>query len=272
MKTDGISGNTAGTQIFRIEMDKDSDAFSKNIRNRIANAQKQMQELSNDKNTPPDEKMKKRQEIRQQINDLQNQLRQHQIEQRKESQKKSGPSMTDMHGGNGQYKKTKESSAGMSSSSMQAIISADKSMDQAKVQGAVKTDIEGKAGVLESEIKLDEARGGDATGKREELADLESKARDLTSLQSDTLSEANAELKEAAESEQKTAKADRSEDSRNVTGKEKGNATDNVSDEEGIAKYDADMDREPVNVISKGITVSTGPVREPSGNNLNVIL
>ena len=47
---------------------------------------------------PFEEKMKKRQEIQQQIADLNNQLRQHQIEQRKEQQAKK-TSMDDMLGG-----------------------------------------------------------------------------------------------------------------------------------------------------------------------------
>ncbi len=37
---------------------------------------------------------------------------------------------------------------------MQAMISADSSMKQAKVQGSMATQMEGKAGVLESEMKI----------------------------------------------------------------------------------------------------------------------
>ena len=272
MNISGISGNTTGASSFRIEMNKDSDPFSKSIQSQIANAQKQMQELGDNKDMSPEEKMKKRQEIQQQITDLQNQLRQHQIEQRKESQKKSAPSMTDMLGGNSQHGKSRKSSAGMSSASMQAIISADISMDQAKVQGAVKTDVEGKAGILESEIKLDEARGADTTKKKEELADLESKAQDLTSSQLNTLSDASAELKKAAESEKDTIETDRSEGNLKVTKKDKKSETDIVSAEDDISEYNDDSDYETVDVLSEGITVSTGPVRESSGNNVNVQL
>ncbi len=272
MNISGISGNTTGTPSFRIEMNKDSDPFSKNIQNQIANAQKQMQELGDNKDMSPEEKMKKRQDIQQQITDLQNQLRQHQIDQRKESRKKSSPSMTDMLGGNSQYGKTRKNSTGMSSASMQAIISADISMDQAKVQGAVKADMEGKAGILESEIKLDEARGDDTTKKREKLADLESKAQEITSSQLDTLSDADAKLKKAAESEKDTTETGGSEGDLKVTKKDKNAETDIVSDEDDISEYDAASDYEPVDVLSEGITVSTGPVREPSGNNVNVQL
>ena len=272
MNISGIIGNTTGTQTFQMKMNKDTDALSKSIQDQIAFAQKQMQDLGDNKDMSPEEKMKKRQELQQQISDLQNQLRQHQIEQRKESQKNSAPSMSDMLGGNKQYGKSKKNSTGMSSASMQAIISADISMDQVKVQGAVKSDMEGKAGILESEIKLDEARGEDTSKKREELADLESKTQDITASQLDILANANDELKEAAETEQDTTKADKSAGSSTANGKKNADKTDIVSDEYYETEHDTDSDYEPVDVLSEGITVSTGPVKESSGNNVNVQL
>jgi hypothetical protein len=45
--------------------------------------------------------------------------------------------------------------SGMTSTSMTAIISADNTMKQVKVQSQVKTNLEDRAGVLESEIKYD---------------------------------------------------------------------------------------------------------------------
>ena len=95
MKINGLNG--ANTQIGGMNM-KATDSVSKNIQNQIANAQKQLQELSANKDMSIEEKMKKRQEIQQQITDLNNQLRQHQIEQRKEQQAKKS-SMDDMLGG-----------------------------------------------------------------------------------------------------------------------------------------------------------------------------
>ena len=97
MTINGISG--ANTQAAQIGMNQAMDSYSKNIQNQIANAQKQLQELSSNEEMTLEEKMKKRQEIQQQISDLNMQLRQHQIEQRKEQQSK-GASMDDMLGGN----------------------------------------------------------------------------------------------------------------------------------------------------------------------------
>ena len=185
-----------------------TDSMSKNIQNQIANAQKALQELSANKEMSIEEKMKKRQEIQQQINDLNNQLRQHQIEQRKEQQAKK-TSMEDMLGGGRRTApKGGKQGVGLSQASMKAMISADSAMAQAQVQGSVATKMEGRAGVLESEIKLDSARGDDVEAKKEELAEVEQKAVQAVSAQMNTLAIANKELEEAAKADQQTEKAD----------------------------------------------------------------
>ena len=113
--------------------------------------------------------MKKRQEIQQEINNLNQQLRQHQIEQRKEQQSKNSSSMDDMVAGTSNTSKKKDT--GLSQASMQAMLCADSSMKQAKVQGSMATQIQGRASVLESEIKQDAGKGN-TEKKEEELAEL----------------------------------------------------------------------------------------------------
>ena len=167
-----IGGNT-GVDAFQMNPNQGSDPVGRNIQDQIANAQKRMQELSENKELSLEEKMKKRQELRQQISDLQNQLRQHQIEQRKEEQQKKKSDLDDWTGSAAKYEKSED---GLLGARMQAMISADSSMRQVRVQGAVKTETEGKAGILESEIKRDGALGVDTEQKKEELAGLLVKA------------------------------------------------------------------------------------------------
>ncbi len=197
MTINGISG--ANTQAAQIGMNQAMDSYSKNIQNQIANAQKQLQELSSNEEMTLEEKMKKRQEIQQQISDLNMQLRQHQIEQRKEQQSK-GASMDDMLGGNRTAAKSGNKGSGLSQASMQAMISADSSMKQAKVQGSVATQIEGRASVLESEIKQDAGKGN-TEKKEEELAELKAKAQSATAAQMSTLADANKSVEEAAKAD-----------------------------------------------------------------------
>lgn len=207
MRINGIIGTN--TQVGGMNMARANDSVSKNIQNQIANAQKQLQELSANKDMSIEEKMKKRQEIQQQITDLNNQLRQHQMEQRKEKQQAKKSNMDDMLGGSKKTApKVGKQSTGLSQASMKAMISADSAMAQAQVQGSVATKMEGRAGVLESEIKLDSARGDDVETKKEELAEVEQKAVQAESAQMNTLATANKELEEAAKADQQTEKAE----------------------------------------------------------------
>ena len=157
MNISGINGNSIGTQSLQFMMDQGADSYSKGLQEQITNAQKQMQELSDNKELSSEEKMKRRQEIQQQISDLQNQLRQHQIEQRKENQQKSDSSEND------------KANAGMKD-----IISAGSYLQQIKSQGAVNSKAQDRARVLESEIKTDSARGVDTSRKQEELSKIKS--------------------------------------------------------------------------------------------------
>lgn len=217
MKINGLNGvnsPSSGTGMMQ-----SNDSVSKNLQNQIANAQKELQELSANKEMSIEEKMKKRQEIQQQINALNQQLRQHQIEQRKEKQQKKDSTMNDMLGENkkASFNPGKQN-AGLSQASMKAMISADSAMAQAKVQGNVATKINGRAGVLDAEIKLDMARGNDVEAKKEELAEVQQKAISAETAQLNTLSDANKELEEAARTEQQTGKTedkDKSADKKN---------------------------------------------------------
>ena len=190
MKINGFNGTN--TQTGAMGMAQANDSVSKNIQNQIANAQQKLQDLSSNEELSLEDKMKKRQEIQQEITNLNQQLRQHQIEQRKEQQSKKS-SMDDMVAG------TKNTSAkkgtGLSQAGMRAMISADSSMKQAKVQGSMATQMEGRAGVLESEIKQDAGKGN-TEKKEEELADLQAKAQSATASQMSSLSDANKSVEE----------------------------------------------------------------------------
>lgn len=266
MNVNGINGSNAGVQLFQMNMNQGTDSVSKNLQNQIANAQKQMQELGENKEMSLEEKMKKRQEIQQQISDLQNQLRQHQIEQRKENQQKKGSSIDDMLGKNRQASKSAKGSAGMSSASMQAIISADASMDQVKVQGAVKSQMEGKAGVLKAEIKQDAGRG-DVEKKKEELAAIEAKAQDIEASQMSAISDINKKLEEAAKEDQKTAKTeDKKDDTKKTKAAE--SKDEAMETEEQMQVQNTDIPALENN-SPDGVDIDTS---EPIGNNVDVKL
>ena len=179
MRINGFSGTN--TQTGTMGMTQGNDSVSKNIQNQIANAQQKLQDLSSNEEMSLEDKMKKRQEIQQEINNLNQQLRQHQMV--------AGTSST-----------SKKKDTGLSQASMQAMISADSSMKQAKVQGSMATQIQGRASVLESEIKQDAGKGN-TEKKEEELAELQAKAQSATAAQMSTLADANKSVEEAAKAE-----------------------------------------------------------------------
>ena len=246
MRMNGLNG--ANTQVGGMNMVQATDAVSKNIQKQIVNAQKQLQELSANKDMSMEEKMKKRQEIQQKITDLNNQLRQHQTIQRKEQQAKKS-SMDDMLGGKKTAPKAGKQSTGLSQASMKAMISADSAMEQAQVQGSVATKMEGRGGVLESEIKLDAARGYDVETKKEELAEVEQKAVQAESAQMNTVATANKELEEALRADQQTEKADNKD--------KKTDKKDVASDEQEDKTVAGTEETENVGAEVKNETVST---------------
>ena len=196
MRINGFSGTYA--QTGTMGMAQTNDSLSKNIQNQIANAQQKLQDLSSNEEMSLEDKMKKRQEIQQEINNLNQQLRQHQIEQRSKQQSKNSSSMDDMVAGTNNASKKK--GTGLSQASMQAMISADSSMKQAKVQGSMAAQMEGRAGVLEAEIKQDAGKGN-TEKKEEELADLQAKTQSATAAQMSTLADANKSVEEAAKAD-----------------------------------------------------------------------
>ena len=68
MKINGFNGTN--TQTGAMGMAQANDSVSKNIQNQIANAQQKLQDLSSNEELSLEDKMKKRQEIQQEITNL----------------------------------------------------------------------------------------------------------------------------------------------------------------------------------------------------------
>ncbi len=217
--------NKAGGQTGQLGMAAATDSVSRNIKEQIAKVQKQLQELSLNKEMSMEEKMKKRQELQKQIADLNNQLRQHQNELRREMQQEKQAAMKESLSGanNTEAKKTANQETGFSQTSMHAIISGDTAMSQAKVHGSVAAKMEGRAGVLKAEIKQDAFLGGNTQAKQEQLAEVEKTARQASASQMSTLGEANKEIKESVKADQLEEKVEREKEKEEEKAKEYGN-------------------------------------------------
>lgn len=212
----GNNASGAGVMMSAALLGQSEDAQSKSIRKQIEEKQQELSELSSKEDMSPEEKMKKRQELTKEISDLNMQLRQHQMEKRmqekaeKQKQSQNAQNAGAQGAGSASKGKGKTQAAGFSTEGMSAMLSADASMKQAKVQGSVSNKMENRAAVLESEIKLDSARGGSTERKEAELAGVEAKAVSAAVAQAGSLREANESAREAAEAE-RTNTAERTE-------------------------------------------------------------
>ena len=78
-----------------------------------------------------------------------------------------------------------------------SLLSANSSMQTARVQQSAKKQMDGRAGVLDAEINLDGARGGDTKKKQEALEETKKKASALEETAINTLNTANEDMKKA---------------------------------------------------------------------------
>lgn len=269
MTIGGIGSNAnagAGTSAISMSSQQGMDSYSKSLQKQIADAQKQLQELAQNKEMDPEIKMKKRQEIQKQISDLNMQLRQHQMEERKKAQEekrqKSEP------------KKSEENATGLSQKNMEAMISADSSMKQADVYGSTAKDMENGARIKRSEIARD---GGSShrtsndsvaiSSKWDAVESMESKAQAATVSQASTLAEANDKLRDVnTEREDGSDAKKEDKDNTQVAGIENGEPGAMSVAESGVAAATAD-ETETATPVSASVS---GKPTAAIGSNVDV--
>lgn len=172
-----------------------------------------------------------------------------------------------------------------------ALLSANTSRQIAHVQSAVKTRMDGHAGVLDAEIKLDSARGGDVTKKKEELEETQKKAAELAETTINTLTTANEDLKKAAKEDQEVQRAERTAEKKKtekaaekkkaekeaaeerIEKAAEASATETTEATEGVrvvATEGTTGEHVSIDIVSEGVTVNTGNVSVTAGNNVDV--
>lgn len=187
------------------------DSQLKSIRKQIENVQQQLQNLSNNEEMPMEEKMNKRKELQQQLQDLNKLMSQRKIEILREKREKSTAKAKSQEPAQGNTDRQEFSAMG--TATMQGIISADASMKQVETVQSVKISMGGKAGVLESEIKMDKGRGGSTEKKEAELADLNDRINTASADMMVQISDINTALEKSreendAKDEEKTDKTE----------------------------------------------------------------
>ncbi len=216
----GNAGATGTSMAFASQ-----DPLSRDIQSQIEAKKQELQSLSEKQDLSPEQKTKKRQEIQQEITALEQELRQHEIDVRKEQQSSRKNAIEESLGTDHTSGKTSSSgkgNAGFSEKSAEAILSAEGKLKAAQAQGNVKTKMEGHAGVLESEIKIDKSKGQDTAKKEEELSKTEQKIASVAEDQGTTLGKGIKDLRDA--------------------GKEDRKSQDDSDPEKNMSPYEADME------------------------------
>ncbi len=137
------------------------DPVAKGIQDKIAKAQKELKELSANTEMSIEQKQKKRQELQQEINDLNMQLRQHQMEQKQKERQEKMQSVDESAGAAGSKREgsqpggtdNADRGTGFSAAGMEALISADGARKAAQMQGSVAARMEGRTGTLEAQTE-----------------------------------------------------------------------------------------------------------------------
>lgn len=148
-------------------------------------------------------KQKRVKNIKEQIQQIDIEIQQKKAEEMKEKQEKAKEMMTD--------KVEISNNEGNSKlAEVSKLVEAGASYNQAKILNGVKSDLKGKANVLDIEIKIDGGRslsGSVSNYKSDKLADIRSKEKMLTSKVAESINDAEDKIEEAEETEETESEA-----------------------------------------------------------------
>lgn len=167
-----------------------NDAVTKSLQLQISQKQQEMQKLSSNQELDEKEKSEKRKQLQQEIAALNMQLRQHQIELRKEQLEQKTASSQKTRSGNAFDTPEVEYSVGMTSEEMNSVISAGVSLRNAATLQKSATGLNSASRIAEADIKSDRSRGMDTSRKEEQLAELKARASETEASHIRTLAEA----------------------------------------------------------------------------------
>lgn len=167
-----------------------SGGKTEQIERQIQSLQEEITKLDTDKVLDSKTKQEKKKQLEEELANLQQQLTQEKIKQRKnEKEEEKREAMP-------QTKQFEEKElCGMSNQEMGALLSASTTMKQAGAINRVREHMNGNAHVLKGEIAVIEARGGNPIEKKQELSDLQAKIDGVTGSMIAKYGEANKFMK-----------------------------------------------------------------------------
>ena len=155
----------------------------------------------------------------------------------------------------------------ISSVMSESLISAGNAMKMAEIRQGLNKELGNKAGVLNSEIKLDGGRGADTGKKEKELEKTEEKASKLSAKSIEALSDMNNDLRSASEEDLKERRAEKKRtekaaEKKRTEKEEREYRLEKASDkkEDEASLKEGTQETGFVNIVADGITPETGVV------------
>ncbi len=210
MKIDGKT-NLAANDSISGKQGGNSEADA--IKREIKRVQDQITDLANNKDLSIEEKRNKKKALTEQLTNLNKQLVDIQIEQQKVEQEKRLAEIQKRAEETAiKQKEENKEKGGLSSVSVQAILSASSSINEARSINHVRTKMIGDAHELEGTIAISKSKGQDTTGLQYELSELKKKIGDVTTSVIEKYSEANESMKAALKLENEAVKKEKDRD------------------------------------------------------------
>lgn len=200
-----VAGIAAGSKMPEMKPLRQNNSEENSLQKQIEAKQQELEQLSENKEMDPKQKLEKKKELEAEIADLNNQLQQKRTErlQGKESEKTESAS--------GQTRK-RDGFSSEESDRMNSLLSADRSVKEAAELNSASDKLKGKARVLRTEAKLDAGRGISGEEKLTQASGLEHRADRLKNESAKTLgSVRKAEKAEEAEETKEAEKEEKTE-------------------------------------------------------------
>lgn len=200
-----ISGIGAGAQNREITPLKQNNSQENALQKQLENKQKELEQLSENKEMDPKQKLQKRKEIEAEIADLNNQIQQ----KRNERLQGKDPEKSEANAD----RTRKRDGFSEESERMNSLLSADHSVKEAAQLNSTSDKLKGKARVLRSEAKLDAGRGISGEKKTADAAALERRADRIKNKSAEKLgSVRKSEQTEKTKESEKSEKDEKSEE------------------------------------------------------------
>jgi TolA-binding protein len=272
-----LRGNTVSVRINNelLNPQYDKGGIIRSLMEQKSRLQDRISRINSNDNADPDRIQSQIKEIIEQIEELDKLIAQVEMEKKKKELEKKNNANKDSAD---KHDNSQNSVSGGKEADLTiSIVNASNALEQTRVAHSVKTNMEGEAGVLKSEIELDKARsksGDKFVEKEEKLSNIESRISELNINISSRLKKINQDINDSRKAASEDGTSDKAEESKEAVDSKK---TDDAAapSENVITDSSASSNKSnktEANYISKKIVRNSAFVQAKIGSNVDVVV